>query len=185
VLRARSFVVFRFAAYKNPCYFAHLVFGTSPIWQFFGFVEMNLIWLALLMCAGLPHFCFSRINFCSVYCSKCCALDPFVIFRFAACITNLCYFAHLLFGISPVWRFVGFVEMNLIWLALPMCVGLPHFCFSRINFCFVYCSKCCVLDQWFLTFIRTRTPWPFIKFSRTPCLQSRVIGSNTISSQRI
>ena len=41
------------------------------------------------------------------------------------------------------------------------------------------------IDQWFLTFIRTRTPWLFIKFSPTLCLKSRVIGSNTISSQRI
>ena len=28
------------------------------------------------------------------------------------------------------------------------------------------------LDQWFLTFLRTRTPWAFINFSRTPCLKA-------------
>ena len=28
------------------------------------------------------------------------------------------------------------------------------------------------VEQWFLTFLRTRTPWAFIKFSRTPCLKA-------------
>ena len=28
------------------------------------------------------------------------------------------------------------------------------------------------LAQWFLTFLCTRTPWAFIKFSRTPCLKA-------------
>jgi len=28
------------------------------------------------------------------------------------------------------------------------------------------------LSQWFLTFLPTRTPWAFVKFSRTPCLKS-------------
>jgi len=29
-----------------------------------------------------------------------------------------------------------------------------------------------VTTQWFLTFLRTRTPWAFIKFSRAPCLKA-------------
>ena len=62
----------------------------------------------------------------------------------------------LLFRTSPTRHFVGFMEMNLICLSLPMCAWLPHFYFSCSNLCFVYCSWCCALDSfvvfWFVAY---------------------------------
>jgi len=81
---------------------------------------MNLFSFELPMCAWWPQFYFCCNNFCFIYCSNCCPLDPFVIFWFVAYL-NLCYFTPLLFGTSTIWNFVSFMEMNLFCLSLRIC----------------------------------------------------------------
>jgi len=56
---ALDLYILKFAAYQNLCYLAPLLLG--------GFVENNLFYSALLMCAALSHFYFSHINLIFVF----------------------------------------------------------------------------------------------------------------------
>ena len=61
-----------------------------------------------------------------------------------------------------------FSAIKLLWstkLLVPCC-GQPNEMIKNNITCNIH------LLQWFSTFLRTRTPWAFIKFSRTPCLKA-------------